>query len=493
MHDQNNDPNVPPVDIPTGYVPGQSRSHEAPPIQGLSDATSYPRPGQTSPPTQPWTWIAFAAIIIGLMGLQLFAYFNPEAAEGPSKPEIATEIASNFRLLTAIESLSGQAGLDPKTSQEGWKSAEDAIKEDGIEDTAEARYVVVAQKLQAKDPDPKALETLRNSKDPTDQAVARAVTGDAKAADRLKADSDDLAERLAHAIARESGGETNVRSNLMAPGELAMTLIGPMLLIALLGSGTIILIGWFVYQGTGGIGPAVGFPTRPVSLYAADMSALRAALFLGAYFFIAQGVVAAVLAIYLKVDMGVSMLVGQFVGLAILLGIAAINFRDGTLPLGKMIRGQGSLPKLFGAGILGYMANFPAFMLLTVIAGALLQNLPTPSHAVAEQLANATPLTYLLLFLVAAVFAPILEEIVFRGWLFQGLTTRTGKVALSIFISGITFAVIHPQGPILYPALAWIGAMGAFLTYRTASLVPAMVMHALHNATVLLIGTSLLG
>jgi membrane protease YdiL (CAAX protease family) len=46
--------------------------------------------------------------------------------------------------------------------------------------------------------------------------------------------------------------------------------------------------------------------------------------------------------------------------------------------------------------------------------------------------------------------------------------------------------MIHPQGGALWPVLAWIGGMAAYLTYRRQSLIPAIVMHACHNTTIIL-------
>jgi membrane protease YdiL (CAAX protease family) len=57
----------------------------------------------------------------------------------------------------------------------------------------------------------------------------------------------------------------------------------------------------------------------------------------------------------------------------------------------------------------------------------------------------------------------------------------------------LLFAAIHPQGPILWAGLAAIGVMACFLTHMTGSLVPAMVMHSVHNASVLTLAIVVLG
>jgi membrane protease YdiL (CAAX protease family) len=56
-----------------------------------------------------------------------------------------------------------------------------------------------------------------------------------------------------------------------------------------------------------------------------------------------------------------------------------------------------------------------------------------------------------------------------------------------VFFSSLLFAMVHPTGVPAWPALAAIGAMAALLTFQTRSLVPSIVMHAVHNGTLLLL------
>jgi membrane protease YdiL (CAAX protease family) len=87
-------------------------------------------------------------------------------------------------------------------------------------------------------------------------------------------------------------------------------------------------------------------------------------------------------------------------------------------------------------------------------------------------------------YLLAAVLAPFLEELTFRGLLFPALKRHMPWVAAAA-VSGLTFAAIHPQGPLLWVSLGTLGVAGAVSAQYTGSLVPAMVMHALNNASVL--------
>lgn len=81
----------------------------------------------------------------------------------------------------------------------------------------------------------------------------------------------------------------------------------------------------------------------------------------------------------------------------------------------------------------------------------------------------------------AVIVAPVFEEIVFRGFLFQGLRKKTGAVWAAV-ISTVFFALIHTQ----YDFWGWIsvgltGVAACYMTWRTGSLKSAIALHALTN------------
>lgn len=82
--------------------------------------------------------------------------------------------------------------------------------------------------------------------------------------------------------------------------------------------------------------------------------------------------------------------------------------------------------------------------------------------------------------LVMAVAPAICEELAFRGFLFSGLI-RAVKPFNAILISAILFGALHGllQQSIVATAT---GVMIGFLAWRTASLWPCIVYHAVHNA-----------
>jgi membrane protease YdiL (CAAX protease family) len=83
------------------------------------------------------------------------------------------------------------------------------------------------------------------------------------------------------------------------------------------------------------------------------------------------------------------------------------------------------------------------------------------------------------LFHVALVPA-ICEEVLFRGYL-QRAVERSGSVGMGILISGVLFGFYHLRFSQVIP-LAVIGILLALITWRTRSLIPAMIAHLVNNA-----------
>lgn len=83
--------------------------------------------------------------------------------------------------------------------------------------------------------------------------------------------------------------------------------------------------------------------------------------------------------------------------------------------------------------------------------------------------------------ILAVVVAPIFEEFLFRGLLYQGLRRSFGLLC-SLLTSAAVFAVVHPAVSVL-PVFA-MGLVAALVFERTRSLPAAMLVHAVYNAMV---------
>jgi CAAX protease family protein len=89
------------------------------------------------------------------------------------------------------------------------------------------------------------------------------------------------------------------------------------------------------------------------------------------------------------------------------------------------------------------------------------------------------PLTTYATLIVAVFVAPFCEEVFFRGFVFAGLL-RSMPLVWAIVLSALIFAVAHAD-PGSFVVLFIIGLALAFLRWRTGSLWPGLLLHALNN------------
>lgn len=154
-------------------------------------------------------------------------------------------------------------------------------------------------------------------------------------------------------------------------------------------------------------------------------------------------------------------------------------------------RGRGIAREML-AGVVGYLAMLPIFVLgvLCTVALSILWSFieqlrggeepPPMSHPVMDQLVGGDLTTLLVLLSLAAVWAPLVEETIFRGAFFHHLRGRWGAVGAAA-VSGFVFAVIHPQGFATIPALMSLGFCFAMLREWRGSLIAPITAHAMHN------------
>jgi uncharacterized protein len=125
--------------------------------------------------------------------------------------------------------------------------------------------------------------------------------------------------------------------------------------------------------------------------------------------------------------------------------------------------------------------------LIGVLLGGAIQQAWTP--LLPERLRQAGDVTRIFegpalsrwaVVLGAAALAPICEEIAFRGHLLSALSLRF-RPREAIGLSALTFAALHLD-PVRLPGLFALGLLYGWLTWRTGSLYPAVLAHAVNNA-----------
>ncbi len=90
-----------------------------------------------------------------------------------------------------------------------------------------------------------------------------------------------------------------------------------------------------------------------------------------------------------------------------------------------------------------------------------------------------------LVILGMAVLPGICEELLCRGTLLSGLERGIGRTG-AVIISAFLFGALHADPSRFLPQFA-LGMVLAILVIRTRSIIPSMIVHAGHNATVLVI------
>jgi len=141
--------------------------------------------------------------------------------------------------------------------------------------------------------------------------------------------------------------------------------------------------------------------------------------------------------------------------------------------------GQGLLREM-GAGILGWLAALP-LIVLGMIAASWITKITGqfPSHPIVEVFAGDGWAKFGAIML-AVVWAPVSEELMFRGLLFPGLSAWLRWVP-GMLVSAFVFAVIHPQGWAGVPAIMALAAAFSLLRMWRQSLIAPMTAHALNN------------
>ena len=137
-------------------------------------------------------------------------------------------------------------------------------------------------------------------------------------------------------------------------------------------------------------------------------------------------------------------------------------------------------------GLWAFLLELPVTLLVGLLGSTLLKNLPMPTHPASSALTGSPDAwTIVTIFFGGALVAPFWEETMFRGLLFPALRRISSSPIVAALTSSLLFAAIHPQGPVLWAALASVALFSCVLAQKTRSLVPSVTMHFAHNATLL--------
>ncbi len=182
-------------------------------------------------------------------------------------------------------------------------------------------------------------------------------------------------------------------------------------------------------------------------------------------------------------------------------------------PLG-FSRPRGGIPAGIGAGVAVGVGAVVLSMLVNPLSILVLKQLGYPTRSMVQRpfmeglvgwVRESPGVAVPAIVLVVVLFGPAVEELIFRGVIFNGLyrlgalisARSLGKesvppdkvlFAFSALASSILFALLHLE-PVLLPVLVILAITLCALFQRTGSLLPSFVAHATFNsfATALII------
>lgn len=155
--------------------------------------------------------------------------------------------------------------------------------------------------------------------------------------------------------------------------------------------------------------------------------------------------------------------------------------------LGPVRPSWGRVPIGIGVGVVGFLGVTTLILLVEAAAGGV-----EPPEQLAMESALGSGVAFVLGVVMAVGLAPIVEEVVFRGVLFQALRRRFGLYP-ALFVSGAVFAILHTEltEPLYLVALWLLGIWLAAAFHRTGTLLVPIIGHATFNGVA--IGLAYLG
>lgn len=465
-----------------------------PPVPNTVTLPNFELP--TAPERNRYGWLLLAVVVAFLVVTQLVPYLSRPTDGKAGFQRYETVLQGYVTQKEAMVSLAKMAGIAKPPSQDSLdESLEDPISDLAAvrHDSADAARLYAAMRTEVRvRVTLEDLEALRKEPTPRNKAFLQIYGSDKLSLEEAEGlartlDSKKFLDRLALAHAREKAGADNPRRGLTNPKQAAVLAAAGTAFAGALMLGMVL---WPIYFGARSAGKCkpLGHPVGTLTPALADRHAMRAAQILLGMVFLSM-LLRPVLPDWPEYLDGPAFSAAMLAVVVILARIPVWGMKISLRSIG-IHRNDLGVNILWGIG--GALANVPMVLTLGVLGVEAFKFLPPPEHPSSSALmANPSVPMVLATLFSASLMAPLIEETCFRGLLFPAITTAFRHVPSGVLLSSLIFAAIHPTGIPAWPALAAVGAMGAVLTYQTRSLVPAIVMHAVHNAGTLLLALSI--
>jgi len=126
----------------------------------------------------------------------------------------------------------------------------------------------------------------------------------------------------------------------------------------------------------------------------------------------------------------------------------------------------------FKTSIVKSLLYLPILFLVLLIVGMLFPITSLPKQE------NAKNLSTVLLFLVTVVISPLVEELMFRGYIQEYLRSRLKK-EIAIVISALIFSLYHPL--YTFPYIFVFGVFQSTIREMNGTLYPNIIIHFANN------------
>ncbi|MCW5764909.1 MAG: CPBP family intramembrane metalloprotease [Phycisphaeraceae bacterium] len=134
--------------------------------------------------------------------------------------------------------------------------------------------------------------------------------------------------------------------------------------------------------------------------------------------------------------------------------------------------------------VLGALASVALSWLWSLVSQPTGAGSPAPGNPVIDLLSGfGNPWQIAVVVALAVVWAPIVEELVFRGGLYGHLRTRFGVLSCAV-ASAVIFGLMHGYPLLMLGPVIGLGVGFAITRHLRGSLIAGMTAHALHNGLV---------
>lgn len=438
-------------------------------------------------------WFLLLVIFTYLIGSELVDYLDRREPTATSKYSAsAAQLKMGVQLKQSFGNFGSKGSSDLASPI---REVEDDLAKDAPKDATAARIYSAARSEQGKDIPAPVLAQLNSSKEPKDKLFAeifsaKKLTKERAAELEVKLKGGGFISKLATIQAYDKAGDSTKRDELVSRGR-SYAQIGVMVLA--LGAGGIgfVLLLICLALKLGKQLPRKGLPLENISLADADRLAIRTAqilaIFMAVPLILREVGIGAIGRYPASLLMSVLLIVG-------VLYIFRFPINGKTFSLASIGITKHNLGKNIAWGFGMALANLPLVLLMSLLGTWIFSGLPKPEHPITSEIATGgMGILGLVATLVAAsICAPIIEEVMFRGALLPALSRILKAPIIAILLQGLIFAAIHPTGIPAWFALGTIGAMSGFLSRQTGSLVPSIVMHAVHNLGTMMIAFTIL-